>query len=168
MPINADMYGEDGELLFPGHDFNQYWRECIENGYLSERQQKQILENYFAFIKETTKSLFVRLPEMKFVLQQCSFADPARRKQKGVSIRTVVSRFNNSFFSAEDIEEQYRKFTNDSLLDFEYEETAKKDPVAFWCLLYKNYEEYRSLAKQHDRQNSECLYDCGNGKPHSS
>ena len=44
------------------------------------------------------------------------------------------------------MEDQYRLYTNDSILDFEYEEPISKDPVSFWCHLY-NYEEYRILSK---------------------
>ena len=67
MMIYPDLYGE-GELKFLVDDFNQYWKECMDNGYLSEQQQKEILSNCFAFIKETVRSLFSRFPEMDFIL----------------------------------------------------------------------------------------------------
>ena len=39
------------------------------------------------------------------------------------------------------------KYTNDSILYFEYEETANKDPVSFYCHLYNGYGKYRILSK---------------------
>ena len=84
--IYPDLYGEEGESKFPGNDFNQYWKECMEHGYLSERQQKEILSNCFAFTKETVRYLFSRFQEMDFILHHCSFVDPAWPKHKYVDI----------------------------------------------------------------------------------
>ena len=63
---NLDLYCKEGKLKFPGDAFNQYWKECMDNGYLSD-QQKKILSNGFAFIKETVWFLFSKFPKIDFI-----------------------------------------------------------------------------------------------------
>ena len=43
-------------MKFPGDYFNQYWKECMDDGYVIEHQQKEILSKSFAFIKDTVSS----------------------------------------------------------------------------------------------------------------
>ena len=143
---DPDTYGEDGGLKFVGEDFNTEWANIEKAALLSQTEKRELLRNCFKFLYDIAQAIDTRFPEMDFVTGYCSFVDPTRRRQLH-QLHPVVERFNkNKLFDADACLQQACRYRHDDLLDFVFYEENSKNPIAFWCDLYKNHEEYKELS----------------------
>ena len=103
---------------FGAKDFRDYWVEVIENGHLSSRKLKEVLNICFVYIVSIGRASMKRFPEAESVLKHCQFLEPQRRLVKAdKSIPIVVDRFNKGYFDLLEVMRAYKLYRLDDSVE---------------------------------------------------
>jgi len=156
-PIHVDACGslgnenlrsvDDAVKAMPGEDFHKHLKQCEDHSLITLTKLKSAKAAMVSYVRAIGLAIEERYPEKGFILSHCAFLEVSRHKFQTCDIGCVVEKFSNGHVNRRMCIQQYAAFMNDSTLDFIYECTCKKDPIAFFVHLYSECEEYSELAK---------------------